>query len=164
MNRRLTHILVLIVTLTVIVASLAFSFAVTASRHTGTPATRPAIPPIAHPVEASMADCRRCHVPGPGGTPPSHATYGIATCGTCHRVASARELRREERALGSEGAQGPRPVPHPAAAPYDDCVGCHAIGGNRSMPQDHADYANDACSGCHVQSTARAGGGSAPPH
>jgi hypothetical protein len=44
----------------------------------------------------------------------------------------------------------PATVPHPVAAPYDNCVACHAIGGNLGMPQDHADHTNDACGACHA--------------
>jgi hypothetical protein len=149
MNRRLTHILVTLVTAVVLVATLVFGLAVTPSRRAGgeARAARPAIPLIAHPANPSLAECRRCHVAG-RGTPLSHAGYGPGTCRTCHRVASADQLRRHPAAAGGTEAV-PRPVPHPMAAPYDDCAACHAIGGNLGMPESHAGYA-----GCHAASAA----------
>jgi len=89
MNHRLTHALVSIVAAALIVAAVAFSFVVTVPGRpsAGTKAARSVIPPIAHPVDEDMSDCVRCHVPGQKGTSPSHATYGGATCLTCHQVA-----------------------------------------------------------------------------
>ena len=45
-----------------------------------------AIPSIAHPVDASTADCASCHEVGDEGMPESHRTYAVPTCLTCHRL------------------------------------------------------------------------------
>ena len=50
---------------------------------------RAVIPAVSHPVDESTAECTSCHAVGEEGTPPSHRTYGIPTCLTCHRVAPA---------------------------------------------------------------------------
>jgi hypothetical protein len=156
MNYRLTHTLVGIVTLSLISAAIAFSFVVTASNRAGAeaPESRSAIPAIGHPVDDSMADCVRCHVPGQDDLPPSHATYGVTACLTCHQVAEATEGSQETQA---------GPVPHPVVEPYGNCVDCHAIGGNLSMPQDHAGYTNEVCTNCHTGPAAEASGGGVGP-
>ena len=99
MNRRLTHILVGIVTVALIASTVAFGLVVTRSGRAGTekPAVRRVIPLIAHPVNDSLMSCVGCHVPGPGGTPRSHATYGVATCLTCHEVARPGLSRTMDR-------------------------------------------------------------------
>lgn len=187
MNYRLTHTLVGIVTVALISAAIAFSFVVTAYNRAGAeaPESRSAIPTIGHPVDDSMADCARCHVPGQDGLPPSHATYGAATCLTCHPVAEASPLEDEGAAstalpagtqspeatapaAAGQATEGPQeaqagPVPHPAVESYVNCVDCHAIGGNLSMPQDHAGYTNEVCTGCHTGPAAEATGGGVGP-
>lgn len=145
MNQKLTHTLVGIVAGLLVVATLAFAFVATGFSRAGAraPLVRPAIPRTAHPTGGSMAACVRCHAAGRDGLPRSHRSFGDVTCVTCHRVAPA--------APGGAAAAGEDagPVPHRLALPYDDCVGCHAIGGNRSMPADHVEYANGDCADCH---------------
>jgi hypothetical protein len=150
MNQRLTHILVSIVATVLVVATLAFAFVVTAFSRSGAglPLVRPAIPPVAHPSGGSMAACRRCHAAGKDGLPRGHRSYGEATCLTCHRLATV--AAGETKPPRDEASR----VPHGLALPYDDCVGCHAIGGNRSMPANHAEYANTECASCHEASPA----------
>ena len=41
-------------------------------------------------------------------------------------------------------------MPHPVGARYDDCAGCHVIGGNLGMPEDHVDQTNETCIDCHA--------------
>lgn len=118
-------------------------------------AGRPVIPPIAHPVNKQMSDCAACHAVGEAGMPASHATYGQNTCLTCHAVASEEELaardaaRQQEAQEARTGGQGPSAIPHPAGEAYAKCVACHALGGNRGMPENHASYANEMCTSCH---------------
>jgi len=149
MNQRLTHILVGIVTVALIAATLAFGFVVTSFSRSGSEAslTRQAIPPIVHPVSGSMVACARCHEPGDDGTPANHLHYGAASCMTCHGVAPAAA-----RNAGNAAGDGdPAPVPHPVTARYDDCAGCHAIGGNLGMPADHEGLTNGDCADCHAR-------------
>lgn len=147
MNRKLTHMLVGIVTATLVLAAVLFSLGATAhGRSTGgARAAWPALPRIAHPVKARMAECGRCHGSGKYAAPRNHRFYDAGTCLTCHRVAPPVKGRVVEG--HEEGEAGP--VTHPVTAPYDDCVGCHAIGENLSMPEDHGDYANGECGDCH---------------
>jgi hypothetical protein len=178
MNYRLTHTLVGIVATALVVATLGFSFVITGFVRAGgeSHVRQAAIPPIAHPVNESMADCDRCHTPDQEGMPRSHALYNVDTCLTCHHVASVSELEQgratstaapaatQSPVAATPAAAGPvptgqsgeessqvqaGPVPHPIVAPYDDCVGCHAIGGNLSMPESHASYTNATCTNCH---------------
>jgi hypothetical protein len=114
-------------------------------------AARAAVPSVVHPTGASMGDCVRCHVPGRDDLPPSHGTFGAATCLTCHRVAPAAGARAAEGSGGTDAG----PVPHPVTVPHDDCVGCHAIGGNRSMPADHSEATNGDCADCHSAPAAK---------
>lgn len=152
MNRGLTRLLVGIVATFVIVAVVAFAFVVTSFSKpgAGTAGSRSAIPSIVHPASASMADCVRCHALGPDGMPPNHGNFGAATCLTCHRIAPGAPSPASD---GPEGEAGP--VPHLLAAPYDDCAGCHAIGGNLSMPADHDGFANADCADCHANPAAK---------
>jgi hypothetical protein len=93
MNHRITHALVGIVVTVLVIAAVAFGLVVTnlSRAGAGPQSARPAVPPVTHPIEESMADCKSCHQPGPDGTPLSHRTYGKASCLTCHRVATGGE-------------------------------------------------------------------------
>lgn len=178
MNRRLTHILVSIVAAALIVASVAFGLVATRSGRAGAgkPSARSVIPLIAHPVNDSLGSCLHCHVPGPDGTPPSHKTYGDATCLTCHEVAPAGALMTHgrdsvathgvTRSPASQQATAPAPaatdqepvagpIPHVLVGPYEDCVACHAIGGNLSMPGTHSGYTNGDCTSCHTETATK---------
>lgn len=148
MNHRLTHALVGIVAAAMIVATIGFSLVVTTLGRSNaeTPAVRAVIPRVVHPASERMADCVRCHVPGRNGTLRGHATYGAATCLTCHQVAPAATGKATDEPGEAPAGQ----VPHRIVAPYADCVGCHAIGGNLSMPRDHAGHTNEDCTGCHA--------------
>jgi hypothetical protein len=179
-NHRIAHTLVGIVAAVLVVAAVLFGL-VSASLTRGgarTPAVRSAIPPVVHPVNESMAGCARCHMPGHDGMPPSHSSYGVATCLTCHQTApdGAIEHRAAASAPPAEtpapGTGQPAearaepsagPVPHAVAKPYDDCVGCHAIGGGRSMPEDHAGIGREDCSGCHAVGAAKRPAGEETP-
>jgi len=155
MNRRLTHILVSIVTIALIVATVAFGLVETRSGRAGVhTSVRSVIPLIAHPVNDSLMSCVGCHRPGPEGTPPSHASYTAATCLTCHEVAPAAAIVRHRAAPAMEQERVARPIPHAPGAPYEDCVACHAIGGNLGMPGNHSGYANTDCTHCHAGSPA----------
>src|SRR4030095_8946523 len=144
-NRRLTHFLVSIVGAALIVATWAFSLVATRSGRAGVekPAFRSVIPLIAHPVNDSLVSCVHCHVSGPGGTPRSHATYVVATCLTCHKVAPVGTLMHRGPATDHASVAGP--IPHVLVAPFENCVACHAIGGNLSMPGNHSGYTNGDC-------------------
>jgi hypothetical protein len=147
MNHRLTRRLLAIVTIVMLVATMAFALAVTAGRSAvpGAPAARAVIPSIVHPTSQRMTECTRCHTAGSDRAPRNHTTYALSTCLTCHRVA---ETRPERPARQTEPGTPPT-LPHPSVKPYDECTGCHAIGGNLGMPQDHADFTIDTCTTCH---------------
>jgi hypothetical protein len=195
MHHKITHAMVGIVAGALVLAAILFSLIIGAMRaaDTGVAQARAVIPAISHPVDESMADCTRCHATS--RLPRSHASYGAGTCLTCHQVAAshpsaaaaaasgaqtATDARPAATAASGQAAQpeatpvpaGPRaaPVPHPAGMPYTNCVVCHAIGGNQSMPDNHKDYANESCTGCHkgpdVEDTGATTGGVGPaiPH
>jgi hypothetical protein len=154
MNHRITHAMVGVVAGAVIIAALAFSFVAIAANSRAATETAigraPVIPLISHPVNESMSDCTRCHVASEGALPASHTTYGANTCLTCHVEAPRSALVGPKPLATPAAAQGPAPIPHPVGEPYVDCVVCHAIGGNRGMPENHAGFTNGQCSGCHA--------------
>lgn len=47
-----------------------------------------------------------------------------------------------------EKARGPD-IPHPLSEERQECLLCHTIDGLIPTPEDHADYAQEECSGCH---------------
>jgi hypothetical protein len=166
MHHKITHAMVGIVAATFIVVAVAFGLVtVLADRNAeaGSVARQPVIPLIAHPVNEEMSDCAGCHAVGKGGMPPSHTTYGANTCLTCHTPASPAELAAQEQiqepaedatsaieATAAPAGGRAAPVPHPVGGAYSNCAGCHAIGGNRAMPENHAAYTNEMCVNCHV--------------
>ena len=149
MNHRLTRVLVGIVATIVVVAAVAFGLADTGTGRSPAAATpaRPTIPQVMHPVNGTMAGCVRCHGQVREGPHVSHRSFGASTCLTCHRVVPGRAREARSKEAGA--------VPHGVALPYDDCVGCHAIGGNRSMPADHENAANGDCADCHTVAVGR---------
>jgi hypothetical protein len=166
MHHKITRAMVGIVAAAFIVAAVVFGLiTILANRNVEAAAVtrRPVIPLIAHPVNEQMSDCAGCHAVGKGGMPPSHATYGVNTCLTCHTAASPSELAAQEPTQAPAGdmtataeseatpsGRGGSPVPHPVGGAYASCAGCHAIGGNRAMPENHAAYTNEMCVTCHV--------------
>jgi hypothetical protein len=168
MNHKITHAMVGIVAATLLVAAALFSLVFIIAEGDAEAATAaarpPVIPLIGHPVNEQMADCMRCHIAADGGLPASHTTYGGNTCLTCHVEAPKTALTELESPApeapapseaaadptAQPAAQGPAPIPHPAAEPYASCVACHAIGGNRGMPENHAAFTNAQCTGCHA--------------
>ncbi|MCU0502658.1 MAG: hypothetical protein MUC51_13005 [Anaerolineae bacterium] len=177
MHHKITHAMVGIVVAAFIGVAVVFGLVtVLADRNAeaGAVTRKPVIPLIAHPVNEEMSDCAGCHAVGKGGMPPSHTTYSANTCLTCHRAASPAELAAQEQTQkAAEGATatpeagaapgGGRasPVPHLVGGAYTNCSGCHAIGGNRAMPENHAAYTNEMCVNCHVAPTAAEGAAAA---
>jgi hypothetical protein len=169
MNHKITHAMVGIVAAALLVAVVLFSLVVIIAERDAAAeamtARTPVIPLISHPVNEQMADCIRCHIAGDGGMPASHTTYGANTCLTCHAEAPQTAFAEVESPAGEEpaaepadaeaepapsAAGGAAPIPHPAAEPYTNCVACHAIGGNRGMPENHAGFTNAQCTNCHA--------------
>lgn len=165
MHHKITHAMVGIVAAAFVIVAAIFGLvtllnnSAEAGEATAS-ARRPVIPSIAHPVNEANSACKTCHVVGEGGMPASHNTYGENTCLTCHVVASPEELaaieaaRAAEAAQSGEQGQAPAPgaaaaIPHPVGGAYANCVGCHAIGSNRGMPENHASYTNEMCVNCH---------------
>jgi len=155
MHQGLTRRLLAIVTIIMLVATMAFGLAVTAVRRAdpGARVARAAIPSVVHPTGQSMSECTRCHAAGGEGLPRNHATFALSTCLTCHHPAATGPERPERRT--SNGS--PAPLPHPDMKPYDECIGCHAIGGNFGMPESHAVFTIETCTACHRSSAAAAG-------
>jgi cytochrome c553 len=109
-NRRLTHILVTIVTAAVLVAVVAFGFVVSVPGRAGSGSgvARRAVPVVTHAVDESTADCSSCHAPDREGAPPGHASYGIATCLSCHAIApDSTNVERGARRADPVGAASP---------------------------------------------------------
>lgn len=163
MHHKITHAMVGIVAGAFLIAAAVFGLLTLLDQpdaEASQVARRPVIPSIAHPVNEAMSDCASCHVVAPGGMPANHARYGQNTCLTCHAEATEEELAaieaaRQEQAA-QEGAGEPQPaagiasaIPHPVGQAYANCVACHAIGGNRGMPENHASYTNEMCVNCH---------------
>jgi hypothetical protein len=169
MHHKITHAMVGIVAAALLVAAALFSLTVIIADRDAEAATAASrssvIPLIGHPVNEQMADCTRCHVADDGGMPASHTTYGANTCLTCHVEAPQTAFAEAESPAGEESAAEPAdaearpapsaaggaaPIPHPAAEPFTNCVACHAIGGNRGMPENHASFSNVQCTNCHA--------------
>jgi hypothetical protein len=165
-HHKITHAMVGIVAGTFLIAAAIFGLLTLLDQPDAAAAQvarQAVVPSIAHPVNAPMSDCASCHAVGPGGMPANHSTYGQNTCLTCHAVATEEELAALEAArqeLAAQEGTGQQPsasvasaIPHPVAEAYANCVACHAIGGNRGMPENHASYTNEMCVNCHAAVT-----------
>jgi len=90
MNHRVISAIVVLVAIFLVVAGGLFAVTVrVASRPAAAPvetAAKPFIPPISHEVGEDMSDCAGCHDSSDGSMAPSHKTYSIRTCRTCHRL------------------------------------------------------------------------------
>jgi hypothetical protein len=120
----------------------------------------PGAPRIPHQLEG-MGECTMCHSenPPPGFTamPPSHATFSVDICQSCHQP--------EEAEAGGEEAVEPTPEPpapaegEPAAQPpaiphelegRENCLMCHDPEGQvKPAPADHVGRAVETCQMCH---------------
>jgi len=91
-----------------------------------------------------MDQCLTCHgASGQKPVPSSHASFTVDTCQNCHGL--------DDSGQGGSGggtAAGPK-IPHSIAAPQDQCLTCHAAGGLKPFPANHAAFTVDNCQTCH---------------
>jgi hypothetical protein len=75
-------------------------------------------------------------------------------CSTCHKVAEGAA------AVGAAPA-----IPH-AVEGMGECKNCHAAGGIKPWPANHADFTSDICTNCHPANVSGVAPGAAPdvPH
>ncbi len=112
--------------------------------------------PIPHPV-ALTTDCQVCH--GPGKVKPypeNHTAFTTDMCASCHQAS----LQEGGVAPGAAPA-----IPHQLEG-MGECKNCHAAGGIKPWPQNHAAFPADICTNCHKAGQAGVAAGAAPaiPH
>jgi hypothetical protein len=90
MNHRVISAMVSIVAAFLIIAGCLFALTVqVADRPAAASAEnpqKPFLPAISHSIEEGMSNCVECHNPSDGSFSPSHRTYSVSTCMTCHKV------------------------------------------------------------------------------
>jgi hypothetical protein len=100
------------------------------------PGAAPAIP---HALDG-MGECATCH--GAAGVKPwpeNHAAFTPDICANCHKA------NQPGIAPGASPA-----VPHQIDGGMADCRTCHAAGGIRPWPENHAAFTPDICANCHA--------------
>lgn len=110
---------------------------------TDTPAA--AAPSIPHPIAGMESQCLTCH--GPGGdkpVPADHDGRPVDSCTTCHMVDDGAQSGTPPAGV----SVAPR-IPHAIVAPQDQCLTCHATGGLKPFPANHAAFTVDNCQTCH---------------
>lgn len=112
--------------------------------------------PVPHPI-AQTTDCQVCH--GPDKVKPfpeNHAAFTPDLCTSCHQAT----LREGAAAPGAAPA-----IPHQLEG-MGECKNCHAAGGIRPWPENHAAFTPDICTNCHKVDQAGVAPGAAPaiPH
>jgi len=116
----------------------------------------PGAPRIPHQLEG-MDECTLCHSenPPPGFTamPPSHATFPVDICQSCHQPVGAEEPEPAAPpappAEGEGEATAPPAIPHELAS-RENCLMCHDPEGQiKPAPADHVGRAVETCQMCH---------------
>lgn len=100
------------------------------------PGAAPAIP---HQLEG-MGECQTCH--GAGGIKPwpaNHAAFTNDICTNCHKA--------DQPGVAPGAAPA---VPHQITGGMADCKMCHAEGGIKPWPANHAAFTPDLCGNCHA--------------
>ena len=122
----------------------------------------PAVPskggpnPVPHPISATT-DCKICH--GPGKVKPypdNHSAFTPDMCVSCHQAT----LKEGMAAPGAAPA-----IPHLLEG-MGECKTCHAAGGIKPWPANHAAFTPDLCTSCHKTGQPGVAPGAAPaiPH
>ena len=92
--------------------------------------------------------CANCHdTSNPGGKDNTSFCSNSACHGTVWKYAGLDAPAVVELANSYNVAPLPG-IPHPVKG-LNDCLMCHAIGGVKPVPSNHAGRANDTCQGCH---------------
>ena len=112
--------------------------------------------PVPHPVSATT-DCKTCH--GPDKVKPypeNHSAFTADMCAGCHQAT----LKEGAAAPGAAPA-----IPHQLEG-MGECKNCHAAGGIKPWPQNHAAFTPDICTNCHKADQPGVVPGAAPaiPH
>lgn len=123
----------------------------------------PTIPPEGYNPEAGKppaiphdltgrAECLGCHASGAASfpqVPQSHKDQNFTNgqCTTCHQPAKAGEEGTQPPGQPTQSAIPNIPPDHATSA----CAACHRDGlaGAPKFPDNHADYKDDQCEGCH---------------
>ncbi len=95
--------------------------------------------PIPHPISATT-DCVICH--GAGAVKPfpeNHTAFTPEMCANCHQAT----MKEGVAAPGAAPA-----IPHQLEG-MGECQNCHAAGGIRPWPENHAAFTSDICTNCH---------------
>ena len=101
----------------------------------------PLVPKAIPHTLADRENCLTCH--GPGGVKPisiDHQGRPNDVCQVCHTP------------VGASPAPPAKAIPHSLAG-RERCLGCHAVGGYKPAPADHAGRDNDLCQACHKPAT-----------
>jgi formate dehydrogenase gamma subunit len=125
---------------------------------------------IPHPIEGdTYANCATCHGLGQMKPfPENHAAFPADSCTGCHQPADSGgtpEARTTPEASGTDSTggatAGPSAIPHPIEGDtYANCATCHAVGALKPFPENHANFAQDTCTGCHQPADSGSGSGS----
>lgn len=110
-------------------------------------------PVIPHTIEGQRK-CNQCHgAKGMKPMPADHEGRPVESCLICHRP-SPQTGSSKAAAIG-ESAGRPRPVPHETGSNlYKDCAACHGLGKVKPFPSNHAGFAADSCTACHIAAPA----------
>ncbi|MEZ4661019.1 MAG: NapC/NirT family cytochrome c [Caldilineaceae bacterium] len=108
------------------------------------------LPDIPHPL-AEVMQCELCHgLEKQFAYPDDHADYTNAECTNCHELSA--------EVLADSSPTPPAPTPTTTAIPpivhalegNENCLECHAVGGNIApAPVTHNNFANADCGDCH---------------
>lgn len=95
--------------------------------------------PIPHPISATT-DCAICHSAGAVKPfPANHTAFTPEMCANCHQTTL------KEGAAAPGAAPG---IPHQLEG-MGECQNCHAAGGIKPWPENHAAFTNNICTNCH---------------
>ena len=86
-----------------------------------------------------MGECLNCH--GPAGIKPgpaNHAAFTPDICTNCHKA----------NVPGVPPGAAPA-IPHQTEGGMAECKNCHAEGGIKPWPANHAAFTPDICANCH---------------
>ncbi len=108
---------------------------------------------IPHPIEG-REDCLQCHPMN--NLPESHqaAEFTNEQCLDCHQLESgqgeAAPAEEEAEAPAAATALRAADIPHPTEGAMEKCLLCHALEAKNPFPENHANWPESTCLGCHA--------------